>query len=227
MIGPAWLEMLSHIWLTLSGLSAVIIFCDIKIFRPQPMQIMTVAWPVNALYFGIAGLIFYFWFGRAPFSSVAMSHHHHSSSSLTWKNIFKTSTHCGTGCTIADIMGEIIMLFFPVYFMGNIIFGGWILDFVLALLVGLYFQYLPNRQMGMSKPESLKKAIKADILSLTAWQAGMYIWMALVFFVFFTPHLNRFSAVYWFMMQIAMIIGFLFAYPVNRFLIEKGIKHVM
>ncbi|MCV6038496.1 DUF4396 domain-containing protein, partial [Escherichia coli] len=84
-----------------------------------------------------------------------------------------------------------------------------------ALFIGIYFQYLRGREMGVGKIEALKKAIQADLLSVIAWQVGMYIWMGLVFFVFFTPEISRMTAVYWFMMQIAMICGFMTAYPMN------------
>ncbi|MFC3105467.1 DUF4396 domain-containing protein [Salinisphaera aquimarina] len=39
------------------------------------------------------------------------------------------------------------------------------------------------------------------------------------------PHVA--SATFWFMMQIAMIIGFATAYPANWWLIKRGIKHGM
>lgn len=231
---PEWLNTLSIIWISLACLSALIIYIDIKLYRPQAMSIMAYAWPINALYFSIIALVFYFWFGRANqkiiLNGMSHSHHnmHHSMPTvITWKNIFKTSTHCGAGCTLADIIGEVIVLFIPVIIFGSFIYRSWLLDFVLALIIGIYFQYLPGREMGFGKIEALKKAIQADLLSVIAWQVGMYIWMGLVFFVFFTPEISRMTAVYWFMMQIAMICGFMTAYPMNWYLAKKGIKHVM
>jgi hypothetical protein len=35
------------------------------------------------------------------------------------------------------------------------------------------------------------------------------------------------SPVFWFMMQIEMIAGFLTTYPVNRWLLQRGIKEEM
>ncbi|EAC6516450.1 DUF4396 domain-containing protein, partial [Listeria monocytogenes] len=32
---------------------------------------------------------------------------------------------------------------------------------------------------------------------------------------------------YWFIMQIAMLIGFFTSYPINWYLVKKGIKHAM
>lgn len=72
----------------------------------------------------------------------------------------------------------------------------------------------------------LGRAVRADTLSLVAFEAGMFAWMALVFFVFFPgPHLQADQAAYWLMMQIAMVLGLLTTYPVNIWLVRRGIKH--
>ncbi|WP_239642636.1 DUF4396 domain-containing protein, partial [Edwardsiella ictaluri] len=144
-----------------------------------------------------------------------------------WKSIFKTSTHCGTGCTLADILGEGIALVVPVTLLGSPLLGSWTLDFVLALCLGIFFQYWPARQMGQARWAALKSAVKADVLSLICWQLGMYVWMTIALFLLFTPEMPRASALYWFMMQIAMIVGFCSAYPMNKWLVSKGIKHAM
>lgn len=243
-----WLTDLAIIWIIISVIAAVIIFIDIKFYRPQSMKIMMFAWPINALYFGLISFIFYFWFGRAKkdqkmdmdmsmhmgmnpsmHMNMDMSHmdHMHMKKPITWKNMFKIGTHCGSGCTLADIIGEFFVLICPVAIAGSLVYGSWLVAFILALIIGIYFQYLPNREMGLPKFTALKKAIQADVLSVISWQIGMYIWMALVFFVFFSPDMSRFSFVYWFMMQIAMIAGFFTALPINFILAKKGIKHIM
>ncbi|GCE03410.1 hypothetical protein KDAU_07390 [Dictyobacter aurantiacus] len=61
----------------------------------------------------------------------------------------------------------------------------------------------------------LKEAIKADTLSLTAFEVGLFAWMALSSLVFFHPALHPDSPVYWFMMQVGMVIGFGTNYPMN------------
>ena len=68
--------------------------------------------------------------------------------------------------------------------------------------------------------------MRADTISIPAFEVGMFIWMALTRFVFF-PEPRRIHpnmAVFWFMMQIAMIIGWVTGYPANAWLIEKGWK---
>ncbi|WP_235046500.1 DUF4396 domain-containing protein [Edwardsiella piscicida] len=125
------------------------------------------------------------------------------------------------------MLGEGMALVVPVTLLGSSLLGSWTLDFVLALCLGIFFQYWPARQMGQPRWVALKNAVKADVLSLICWQLGMYVWMAIALFLLFTPEMPRASALYWFMMQIAMIVGFCSAYPMNKWLVSKGIKHAM
>jgi hypothetical protein len=99
----------------------------------------------------------------------------------------------------------------------------------LALALGIVFQYFAIAPMrGLSLGKGLWQAAKADVLSLTAFEVGLFGWMALTVFVLFPgPHLHPNDPVYWFLMQIGMAAGFLTAYPVNAWLIRRGIKEAM
>ena len=78
---------------------------------------------------------------------------------------------------------------------------------------------------------SIWAAIKADTLLLAAWQIGMYGFMAFANFYLFQHVLGvtmRTDAPeFWFMMQIAMLCGFVTSYPMNWVLIRTGIKEKM
>lgn len=107
-------------------------------------------------------------------------------------------------------------------------FAAWVLDYGLAFLFGIAFQYFTIQPMREMVPgQGLVAALKADTLSLTAWQIGMYGWMALATFVIFGHELPKTGPVFWFMMQIAMLAGFITAYPVNWWLLRKGVKETM
>ncbi len=45
--------------------------------------------------------------------------------------------------------------------------------------------------------------------------------------LFFRPHLHPTDPVYWFMMQVGMVIGLVTSYPMSRWLIRKGSKEAM
>jgi hypothetical protein len=75
--------------------------------------------------------------------------------------------------------------------------------------------------------EGLKLAAKADVLALTAFEIGLFGWMAITQLVLFPSRLPTDSAGFWFLMQVGMLIGFGTTYPVNWWLIRHGIKEVM
>jgi hypothetical protein len=83
----------------------------------------------------------------------------------------------------------------------------------------------------LSLGAGLVAAVKADALSLSAWQIGMYGYMAFAQFVLFRHlmqiNLEVATIEFWFMMQIAMLAGFLTAYPVNSRLLRVGVKEPM
>lgn len=77
---------------------------------------------------------------------------------------------------------------------------------------------------GLGLRAGLIAALKADTLSLTAFEIGLFGWMAVMQLVLFTePHLTPNHAPYW----LLMILGFATAYPVNVWLIRRGIKEAM
>jgi len=81
---------------------------------------------------------------------------------------------------------------------------------------------------GLGFRDGIKAAAKADILSLSAFEVGLFAWMALMTFAFYPdPHLKPSSPVYWVLMQIGMIIGFATAWPANVWLMNRGIKEAM
>lgn len=229
---PEWLPVVAIVSLVTAGLCSVVIASDL--FRhPQHMWIMNVVWPVTALYAGPLAVLAYFKVGRlSSEENVAEAKRRNEEPpgkrKPFWQMVGLAATHCGSGCTLGDIVSEWFLFLVPFTVFGHRIFGAWILDYALALLFGIAFQYFTIQPMrNLSVKEGLKQAAKADVLSLTSWQLGMYGWMALVTFVFFGHELEKTSPVFWFMMQIAMLFGFLTAYPVNWALLKAGIKEKM
>ena len=111
-------------------------------------------------------------------------------------------------------------------------FAVWILDFILAFLLGIVFQYFtikPMRNLGFKG--GLLAAVKADAASISAWQLGMYGVMALIQFGWYRHAYGRMARVpsveFWFAMQLAMLAGFATSYPVNWWLLRQGWKEAM
>lgn len=139
-------------------------------------------------------------------------------------------SHCGAGCTLGDIIAEFAVFGLALSVAGTALPFEYAGDYVFAVALGLAFQYfaiVPMRGLGFR--DGVKAAAKADILSLTAFEVGLFGWMALMAFVFFPAphHLTPTSPVYWFLMQIGMIIGFATSCPANVWLLNRGIKEAM
>lgn len=88
-------------------------------------------------------------------------------------------------------MAEWILFIFPLTLFGHKIFGNWLVDYFVALAIGIIFQYFTIAPMrGLSLGKGLVAAAKADFFSLTAWQVGMYGWMGIATFLIFGHELT-------------------------------------
>ncbi len=226
---PAWLTVLAWTALAVAFASAVWIGYDIhgRGYRQQ-MTIMEVVWPVTALYFGPAAVAAYRAWGR-PASHRWQRDHGDPPGKPRYASIAVGVSHCGAGCTLGDIIAEFAVFALGATVAGLALGAEYAGDYLAALILGIFFQYFAIAPMrGLSLRKGLTEAAKADVASLTAFEVGLFGWMALMYFVFFpAPHLPPDSPVYWFLMQLGMITGFFTAWPVNAWLLRAGIKEAM
>lgn len=211
-------------WLAVAAgvLSALYLFLAV-LKRPPKMAVMRVVWPLVGLFGGPLAIWLHwrhgqFEHGKAPFPLMTAV----------------AACHCGAGCSLGDLISESLALAVPgilAWFgLGSLwhdkVFAAWTFDFLLAYLLGIAFQYFSIAPMrGLGLKDGLVAALKADTLSLIAWQAGMYGVMALV--QFGLVRLTARQVEFWFAMQIAMLGGFAVSYPVNAWLLRAGLKEKM
>jgi hypothetical protein len=193
--------------------------------HPPHMAVMALVWPLSGLFGGPLTVWLYRRYGEAHHKPFAAS-------------VAIDTCHCGSGCTLGDILAEIAAALFPgvlVWFGLGSVFAdpiptGWMLDTVLAFGFGIYFQCAAIKPMNdISIGAALLRAIKADTLSLAAWQAGMIGVMALMQYgpPATAAMMSPAKPEYWLMMQVAMLAGFVLSYPVNWWLVRAGIKDAM
>jgi hypothetical protein len=227
-----WLHVLAITSLVVAAACALIVAIHVAGHR-QNMWIMNVVWPVTALWSGPFGLWAYFRYGTAAQKSAVMQAKRVGRQAPMMQQPLgvltgKAATHCGAGCTLGDVIAEGVAAAAPWRLFGFAMFGAWVYDFVAAFLLGIGFQYFTIKPMKHLSPgQGLWAALKADTLSLTAWQLGMYGWMAFSTFALFHRELPKSSPLFWFMMQVAMFFGFFTSYPLNRWLLRKGLKEKM
>jgi hypothetical protein len=218
-VPPTWLTIVAWISLALAFATAGAILFDIYARRRrQRMAIMEAVWPVTALYFGPLAWLAYRRWGRPD------SPPHGDRASVA-----VSVSHCGAGCTLGDIAGAWLVLAAGWTLLGLALPAEYLVDFTLAFALGILFQYLAIAPMrGLGLRDGLIAALKADALSLTAFEIGLFGWMAVMQLVLFTsPHLAPDHAAYWFLMQVGMVLGFATAYPVNVWLVRRGVKEGM
>ncbi len=242
---PGWFHGLAIAYLALGAASALVIALDLR-RHPQHMWIMNLVWPITALFGTLWVLWQYFSYGR-------LAEHSRMQQAMQAKEeppnrrltpfpvmVGNGALHCGAGCTLGDICAEWLILAVPAIavafgwhsIFSDKIFATWIVDYLFAYAFGIVFQYFTIAPMrSLSFGQGIAAAVKADTLSLTAWQVGMYGFMAIAYFAIFgaafDARLEPSMVEFWFLMQIAMICGFLTAYPVNWWLIKRGIKEKM
>ncbi|MBW0445567.1 DUF4396 domain-containing protein [bacterium M00.F.Ca.ET.228.01.1.1] len=215
-----WSAVMPAAWLMLSALAACIVMFDIWVAgHKQPMPIMSVVWPLTVLYWGPAGLIFYFWFGRSNPGAGKQK-------APMWQSTFLGATHCGAGCALGDFIGEWLAFALSLAIAGSELAGRLALAFALAYLIGIAFQYFSIAPMrGLGLRDGIVAAVKADTLSLLAYEVGMFACM--IAFAKLASPLKPTDAAYWVRMQAAMVVGFATTCPVNYWLIRRGIKEKM
>lgn len=200
----------------------ICIFCSLVILwsvirNPQHMAVMNVVWPVTALYGGPLALWAYHTIGLANARNRPLA-----------QSVLKGTLHCGAGCALADLLSAWLLLQAPFSLFGSKLAGEWLVEYAAAFVTGIAFQYFAIKPMEkIPARQALIAALKADALSLTSWQTGMYGWMAVCNCLIFQRQLKADEPVFWLMMQIGMLCGLVTAYPVNSWLIKKGIKKPM
>ncbi len=224
---------------------AIAVLIDV-LRRPQRMAIMNIVWPICALFGTVFLLWLYFRYGRETGDQSGHRKQEGKQAQMPGMSqpypiiVAKGTLHCGSGCTIGDIVAEWLAFAAPgvaIAFGWQSLFDEktyavWVLDFIVAFGFGIIFQYfaiVPMRKLSPGK--GIIAALKADTLSLAAWQLGMYGAMAALQFVLFKRHFGAQAPVnsveFWGAMQLAMIAGFVTSYPMNWWLIGSGIKERM
>ena len=251
-MAPGWLGVVA--WITIAGgfLTAAAILYDMYgRGRRQAMRVMEAVWPITALYLGPLGWVAYARLGRPVttadrqatsiesmprmsmprMSMPRMSMHTMSMRGEEplpcWRGTAVTATHCGAGCALGDVIGEWLVFAIALSIAGTALWGEYIIDFAFGYVFGIGFQYWAIKPGSTLAPRAaLRHAIEADTLSVIAFEAGMFAWMAFFQRVLF-PQLLPNDPSYWLMMQVAMVTGLIATYPAQIWLIDRGIKERM
>ncbi len=130
---------------------------------------------------------------------------------------FSATVHCLLGCGLGEIAGVII---------GTML--GWanMPTMLLAILLGFVFGFLLGMRPLLQAGFSLKKAFRTVLIAEGLSIAVMETAEALT--EIYTPGVMQAGlddGIFWLGMLFALTMGFVAAFPVNIWLIKRGVRH--
>ena len=146
-----------------------------------------------------------------------MDHHHDTSGPN--RMALSATLHCLTGCAIGEIIG--LMVGTAAGFSNTVTIA---LSITLAFVFGFGLSTLPLVTAGMTLGAALSLVVAADTLSIATMEVVDNLVMALIPGAMDAGLVNP---VFWVGMALALTAAFAAAYPVNRYLMNRGKGHAL
>jgi hypothetical protein len=127
--------------------------------------------------------------------------------------------HCLTGCAIGEIVGLMVGTALGLTNLATIV-----LAIALAFVFGYTLSTLPLLKAGLAVGTALRVVLAADTLSILTMEIVDNIVMSVIPGAMNAGLVN---IVFWVGMMIALTVAFLAAYPVNRYLLQRGKGHAL
>lgn len=217
------LDRLAMLFILLGLCTSLMILKDL-VRHPQPVRIMNLVWPITGLYMPFLGWLAWWFFARKN-RAVSPLLSRKSAQPPGLKQLFSSTCLCAAGCMLGDIITIPIISLTDAMPFHSPLLPHAVISLALSLLFGILLQFFALRQIeGASIFRAFWRAIKSDIISLIVYQAGMFLSMSLAFRFILHNQIEPLVLHFWFMMQLALLTGFVFAWPANKFLLQRGIK---
>lgn len=204
------------LWFILTALSVAFVAIDIRSTPESP--VMKWGFVLITLYSGPLGAFFYVLGCREPLPGT-----HERYVAARWRQVLGSTMHCvagdGVGILAGAVIGSLVSLSVP---------GEIALEYVLGFGFGwLIFQALFMRSMaGGSYRRSLRSTFASELLSMNCLMGGMIVVSTLAFRGNQDAH-DPSKPLFWFHMSLALMCGFVVAYPMNWWLVANHLKHGM
>ena len=205
------------VWYLLTAASVAFMIYDLATNTPA-MGVMKVAWVLIALYLGPIGLFVYLLSCRQPMPGA-----HDAFIAAHWKQSVGSLAHCLAGDATGIILAAVLTYRFG--FPNGI---DLILEYTAAFLFGwMVFQALFMKSMlGGNYVVALRGTFFAEFVSMNMVMVGMIPTMVILMHAM-PESRNPLHPLFWGVMSIATLVGGLTAYPINSWMVRRGIKHGM
>ena len=188
----------------------------------QPVNVMEVVWPVTALYAGPAAVVAYRKWGRTQSQRWRQRNgppHDRPRHAGTLIQLF----HCGAHCTLGAIIAETALFTTGLDAAGDRWWAEYAGDYSLAVIIGVAFRYSAGTHPpGRRIRAAIATVARIDLVSVTAFEFTLFVWLAVVDRVLFPAAPRPDSPVFWFVTQVGLIAGFIAAWPATSWLARRG-----
>jgi Domain of unknown function (DUF4396) len=204
------------LWFLLTALSLLYVVVDIRATPESP--ILKWGFILLTAYTGPLGAFLYVLGCREPLPGL-----HERYVAARWRQVLGSTMHCVAGDGVGILAGAVIASLFHLPKVTDIV-----LEYALGFGFGWsVFQSLFMRDMaGGSYMRALSSTFFPELLSMNCLMAGMVPTMTLAMKNAPASH-NPSAPAFWFIMSMALLIGFITAYPMNWWLVSRHMKHGM
>ncbi|MCL4798919.1 MAG: DUF4396 domain-containing protein [Burkholderiales bacterium] len=204
------------LWFALAGLSVLFVAVDVRHVPAAP--VMKWAFVLVTAYTGPIGAFLYVLGCREPLRRT-----HERYTAFRWKQTLGSTMHCVAGDGAGILAGAVAASLLHLPAAADVA-----LEYVLGFGFGwTIFQALFMRKMaGGSYVRALRSTFLPELLSMNLLMAGMVPLANLARAAWPAGHAPS-NPEFWFVMSMALLLGSASAYPVNWWLVAKGLKHGM
>ncbi len=132
---------------------------------------------------------------------------------------FQATAHCLTGCAIGEVLGLAIATALDLHDLPSIL-----LAVVLAFFFGYGLTMRPLLRGGLALGVALRTAFAADTVSIAVMEI---VDNAIILVVPGAMAAGLLDGLFWGSLVVALLIAFVVAFPVNRWLIARGLGHAV
>lgn len=205
------------VWFVLAALSTAYVAWDqFGRGNPEP-AVMKWGFILVTLYAGPLGLFAYVMADKEPRPGT-----HEAFVAPLWKQGIGSTIHCVAGDATGIILAAAVtgLLGLP---MGIDLLIEYAAGFAFGLFV---FQSLFMKSMlGGSYAENLRRTFVPELISMNAMMAGMAPVMSFLMMGRDMRAMDPTELLFWGVMSLGVVVGFITAYPFNLWMVEKGLKH--
>ncbi len=204
------------LWFLLTALALGFVLIDV---RSMPMsRVMKWGFALLTAYTGPIGAFLYVLGCREPLPGL-----HERYIEARWRQVLGSTMHCVAGDGVGILAGAVVASFLTLTRPAEV--G---LEYVLGFAFGwTIFQGLFMRGMaGGSYRRALATTFLPEFLSMNLVMTGMVL-VATVGRLAVGEAFSPLTPGFWFVMSMALLAGFLTAYPMNWWLVANGLKHGM